>query len=271
VGQSALVSTTRFVWDGDVQVHEIETAADGTETVRTLVFNDGSFVPMADREVGEDRGGPWRHYVTSPWGAPEGLVDAEDNVVEEISLGVWGNAEEAAPSTSLRFEGQFADRDIELSYNRMRYYDAEAAIYISPDPLGLSASLQAYEYPRDPLTASDPLGLIPYRRGDCSAGYSAGRATCMSRDGRCQYCHGAPDTSCDHIVSVKDADAVVGAGMMSKADATAALNDPENMLGVCPSCNSKKQDKPLGTGAGCFTPSNPTPRAAAAMERAGNT
>jgi RHS repeat-associated protein len=268
-GERILLLTTRFVWDGDVVVHEIDTRHDGAETVRTLVFKDGGFIPLADREVGDGKGGPWRHYVTSPWGAPEALVDAEGNVVEEVSIGVWGNAEGPAPSTTLRFQGQYADRDVELSYNRMRYYDAEAAIYISPDPLGLAASLQAYEYPRDPFTAIDPLGLIPYRRGDYSAGYAAGRATCLTRDGVCQYCQGAPATSCDHIVSVKDADAVVGAGILSKADATAQLNDPQNMLGVCPSCNSKKQDKPLGDQPGCFKPSNPTPRAVAAMERAG--
>jgi RHS repeat-associated protein len=266
-------STTRFVWDGDVVVHEIEAAVDGKGLARTLVFRDGSFVPLADCVVAsaDDKRPVWRHYVTGPAGNPEALVDAAGNVIEEISATVWGGVTtDERTSTSLRFQGQYADDDAQLSYNRARFYDPEMATYISPDPLGLSATLRAYEYPRDPFTGIDPLGLIRYNRGDYSAGYSAGRSTCMARDSICQYCQGAPATSCDHVVSVKDADAAVGAGMMTKAEASAAVNNPENMLGTCGSCNSSKQDKPAGNKPGCWTPSNPTPRAVAKMEENGN-
>jgi RHS repeat-associated protein len=268
--ERVLVSATRFVWDQDVVVHEIEERPGQAEVIRTLVFKDGGFMPLADREDREGERAPWRHYVTSPWGAPEALVDGAGNLIEEVSLTTWGASDGAKPSTALRFQGQYADDDVELSYNRMRYYDAEAAIYVSPDPLGLGGTLQAYEYPRDPFAASDPLGLIRYRRGDYSAGYSAGRATCMARDPVCQYCQGAPATSCDHVMSVKDADAVVGAGMMTRAEASAAVNHPDNMLGVCPSCNSSKQDRAAGNMPGCWQPPNPTPRAIGRMTIAGN-
>ena len=76
-----LVSETRFVWDGDVLVHEIEKRAraggDPIVEERTYSFEEGGFAPVAHRErrvddVGRESGG-WFHYVNDPIGTPERL------------------------------------------------------------------------------------------------------------------------------------------------------------------------------------------------------
>jgi hypothetical protein len=68
---------------------------------------------------------------------------------------------------------------------------------------------------------------------------------------------------------VYDADAAVGAGLLTTAEARQAINDPEKMLGVCRSCNSSKQHRDAGNVPGTWEPSNPSPRAIALMEGQG--
>ncbi|WP_425350101.1 RHS repeat-associated core domain-containing protein [Methylobacterium tarhaniae] len=41
------------------------------------------------------------------------------------------------------FPGQWADNENGLSYNRFRYYDAEAGQYVSPDPIGINGGSSA--------------------------------------------------------------------------------------------------------------------------------
>ena len=156
-----VVSVMRFVWDGDVLVHEINTAArDGGDPAieeRTYCFEDDGFEPMAHLEKGE-----WFHYVNDPIGTPERLLEAQGDVACELRRGAWGTTE-AAPggraSTSLRFQGQYEDEETGLCYNRWRYYDADTGSFTSPDPKGLAAGLRAFGYGPNPVTWVDPLGL----------------------------------------------------------------------------------------------------------------
>ncbi|WP_240805442.1 RHS repeat-associated core domain-containing protein [Streptomyces sp. A1547] len=55
---------------------------------------------------------------------------------------LWGTdfpapTDNASVDCPLRFPGQYADTETGLNYNHFRYYDPEAARYISADPLGL--------------------------------------------------------------------------------------------------------------------------------------
>ncbi len=54
---------------------------------------------------------------------------------------------------------QWADAETGLYYNRFRYYDARAAQYISPDPIGLGGGLRSQGYVNNPSYWTDPLGL----------------------------------------------------------------------------------------------------------------
>jgi len=58
------------------------------------------------------------------------------------------------------YQGQYYDAEIELAYNRFRYYDPEDGRYISTDPIGLlSGEFNFYSYVKDPNGWIDILGL----------------------------------------------------------------------------------------------------------------
>ena len=58
------------------------------------------------------------------------------------------------------YQGQSYDAEIELAYNRFRYYDVEDGRYISQDPIGLhSRELGFYNYVEDTNKWVDRLGL----------------------------------------------------------------------------------------------------------------
>lgn len=172
VGRSAVLDRTRFVWDGDVLAHAIRTRAaeDGDPVVeeRTFCFEDGSFVPWAQRDAGPDgfggEGRAWRYFVNDPIGTPDELVGGDGMVVAELDRAAWGRTravEGSRPGTPLRFQGQYEDEETGLHYNRFRYYEPEAGVYVSPDPIGLAGGLRGYGYGINPTGWIDPLGLAP--------------------------------------------------------------------------------------------------------------
>ncbi|WCC43730.1 RHS repeat-associated core domain-containing protein (plasmid) [Tenacibaculum finnmarkense] len=61
------------------------------------------------------------------------------------------------------FQGQYYDAEIELAYNRFRYYDPEDGRYISKDPIGLlSGEFGFYNYVGDSNGWVDVFGLSSY-------------------------------------------------------------------------------------------------------------
>ena len=58
------------------------------------------------------------------------------------------------------YQGQYYDAEIELAYNRFRYYDPEDGRYISVDPIGLdSMEFGFYNYVENPNLELDLFGL----------------------------------------------------------------------------------------------------------------
>lgn len=158
------IARTRFVWDGDVLVHEIkETARRGGDPIveeRTYCFEDDSFEPAAHREGS----GAWITYMNDPAGAPDRLIAADGSVAGEIERGAWGQQQAAAGSratTPIGLQGQYDDRELGLAYNRFRYYDAEAGRFIAPDPVGLDGGVHPYTFAPNVQSWVDPLGLTP--------------------------------------------------------------------------------------------------------------
>jgi RHS repeat-associated protein len=169
-GTRPLLERTRYVWDGDTLAHAIRAraVAEGDPIVeeRTYCFEDGGFVPWAHCETADDARGvrrsAWAFYVNDPIGTPEELVDGRGEVLAELDREAWGRTEAgdgARASTPLRFQGQLEDPETGLFYNRNRYYDPDAGLYLSPDPLGLEAGLRPFGYGRNPVGWVDPLGL----------------------------------------------------------------------------------------------------------------
>ena len=171
------VSSTRFIWDGDVLVHELEARArEGGDPVveeRTYWFEEGGFAPVAHmqrREGAEEgEGAAWLHYVNDPIGTPERLIGSDGSVACELRRSAWGKTQEepgGKASTRIRFQGQYEDEETGLCYNRFRYYDAEAGRFVSADPCGLVASLNQHLYVRSPIGRVDPFGLSELKKGD---------------------------------------------------------------------------------------------------------
>ncbi|NVK66887.1 MAG: RHS repeat-associated core domain-containing protein, partial [Flavobacteriales bacterium] len=58
------------------------------------------------------------------------------------------------------YQGQYFDEETELAYNRFRYYDCSAGVYISQDPIRLEGGYSFYSYVHDTNVFIDPLGWI---------------------------------------------------------------------------------------------------------------
>jgi len=144
------------VWAGNALAHEI---SDDVE-VSTFLYSDDTFAPLAQSSRGD-----WLHFVNDRTGKPERLLDSRGNVVGELDATPWGreglgaSTARTGAKTPLRFQGQYADDETGLFYNRFRYYDPDTTRFVSPDPCGPAAGLNQYRYAASPLSGVDPLGL----------------------------------------------------------------------------------------------------------------
>jgi RHS repeat-associated protein len=61
---------------------------------------------------------------------------------------------------SLRFPGQYADKETNLVYNMARDYDSAIGAYKESDPIGLRGGVNTYSHVNgNPISYTDPLGL----------------------------------------------------------------------------------------------------------------
>ncbi|EYF00234.1 DUF6531 domain-containing protein [Chondromyces apiculatus] len=145
-----ILSETRYAWRGDVLVHEVREdarkAGDPIVEERSYLVEPDGFLPLAQREV---QGGESTvtHFILAPNGSPELLVDGAGKPVTVFDTTHAGRVLGAsAARTPLRMAGQYEDEETGLHYNRFRYYDPLTASFLSPEPLGIAASLKAYAY-----------------------------------------------------------------------------------------------------------------------------
>ncbi|MCA8067173.1 RHS repeat-associated core domain-containing protein [Burkholderia sp. AU38729] len=183
---------TVFGWDGDTLAYE-SNGESGTH----YIYEPGTFVPLVqyvaesvegiatpewkstDRYVPEDdplQKVPERradaklfYYHCDQIGTPQLLTDDGGDVVWEASYKAWGEAQEViaraskatgiTPKNPLRFQGQQADEETGLHYNRNRYYDHGIGRFISQDPVGLAGGENLQRYAPNPIEWIDPVGL----------------------------------------------------------------------------------------------------------------
>lgn len=147
-----------FVWDGNLLLHEISTAEGKRDgPVSTWVFTPDGYDLIAKVQAGEVYFG-----VTDYLGTPRELIRKDGSVAWSAYLSAWGEVEELAVAETdcpFRFPGQWLDRESGLFYNRFRYYDPTIGRYYAPDPLGLSGSINPYQYVPSPTSWIDPFGL----------------------------------------------------------------------------------------------------------------
>ncbi|EAA4437847.1 type IV secretion protein Rhs [Salmonella enterica subsp. salamae] len=110
-------------------------------------------------------------------GLPLALVNAEGKADWSAEYDAWGNVlSENNPHNLkqlIRLPGQHYDEETGLYYNRYRYYDPLQGRYITQDPIGGAGGWNLYQYPLNPVSKIDPLGLSAWsdaKSGACTEG-----------------------------------------------------------------------------------------------------
>ena len=151
-------TTTHFVWDGNVPLHEWTEEAESEESeMVTWLFEQDTFVPAAKLVAN----GECFSIISDYLGTPLQAYDKKGNKVWEQELDIYGR-QRKRPSAFIpfKYQGQYEDAETGLYYNRFRYYDPNAGSYISQDPIGLAGSNPTlYGYVEDPNVLVDILGL----------------------------------------------------------------------------------------------------------------
>jgi RHS repeat-associated protein len=129
-------------------------------------------VPVADEQA------QVYYYHCDVIGTPQILTDDAGEVVWEARYKAWGEAVEVIARVSgatreevrnpIRFQGQQADDETGLHYNRYWYYDPRSGRFISKDPIGLLGGVNAFQYAPNPTGWIDPLGLARCPCDPCS-------------------------------------------------------------------------------------------------------
>jgi RHS repeat-associated protein len=158
---------TKFVWDGNVPVHEwkehaitrekLSDLTIGENGIITWIFEEANFAPVAKLK------GDKRYSIISDHlGTPITMYKSDGSLVWDCKLDSYGNVRTGKGESGccpFRYQGQYEDTETGLYYNRFRYYAPEEGIYISSDPIGLAGGIALYGYVNDPNKALDPLGL----------------------------------------------------------------------------------------------------------------
>ncbi|HCT5823859.1 TPA: RHS repeat protein [Citrobacter sedlakii] len=96
-------------------------------------------------------------------GLPLALIHRDGRTGWRAEYDEWGNVlREDNPDNLkqlIRLPGQQEDKETGLYYNRHRYLDPLQGRYITQDPIGLEGGWNLYQYPLNPVTEIDPLGL----------------------------------------------------------------------------------------------------------------
>jgi RHS repeat-associated protein len=158
---------THFLWDGDALLGDVDLAsrraASPTAQTREWVYYPGTFEPLVLVQRRADSFDDALYfYHNDPNGCPARLFDREGRIAWAARYGPWGEIDRSHSGrldNPLRLQGQYADSETGLCYNRNRYYDASIGTFVSQDPLGLEPSENPYQFAQNVHAWIDPLGL----------------------------------------------------------------------------------------------------------------
>ena len=159
-----MASTFRFVWDGNVLLHETFKKDNSENTELTTWIFEG-FVPTAKLVNGKAYS-----IIRDHLGTPILAIDSEGNEVWNRQLDIYGRVkreikasslgEDVRPFIPFLYQGQYYDFETNLAYNRYRYYSPETGAYISQDPIRLAGGNPTlYGYVKDSNWWVDRFGL----------------------------------------------------------------------------------------------------------------
>lgn len=159
---------TRFFWDGEALCADATAAG-----LREFVYHPETFEPLALIEPPAACGakpasgaapptGRVLHYHNDPNGSPQDVTDARGTVLWSAHYSALGGVDRLYAEEidqPLRLQGQYADAETGLCYNRFRYFDPETGHFSAQDPLGLLAGEGVYQYAANVVRWVDPSGL----------------------------------------------------------------------------------------------------------------
>ena len=92
------------------------------------------------------------------------MYDGQGNKTWDCTLDIYGKVLAVDKGTEFdcpfRFQGQYADEEIGLYYNRFRYYNPDIGMYVSQDPIGIfGGNPTLHGYVHDTNSWTDILGL----------------------------------------------------------------------------------------------------------------
>ena len=146
-----------FLWDGFSLLGETTSES----AIDYLSFP--TFLPLA-RKVNDTV----EFFVTDRRGCVVATMSqsAELRTFHYSAFGRLRPDSDASAAPPFRLRGQYFDRESGLHYSLHRYYDADTARFLTPDPIGIEGGRNVYHYPANPLTWEDPFGLAGECQGD---------------------------------------------------------------------------------------------------------
>jgi RHS repeat-associated protein len=171
-GSGAVVSQTRYVYDGWQLVQEIDALAD--TVIAEYVYGPG----YIDDVIQSSRGGNTYYHHTDQQYSTVAVTDASGAAVERYTYDAFGNAAfyegDGTPLTTgstinnpILYTGRIWQPELGLYDYRNRMYDPATGRFTTPDPLGTHGDWNnmgnAYTYVgNNPGSYLDPLGLETY-------------------------------------------------------------------------------------------------------------
>jgi RHS repeat-associated protein len=205
-------STTHFVWGGGERLPEL--LQDGT---RYYVYG------LAGEPIEEIEGPSVTYLHKDQQGSVRLLTDSAGEVAGRYDYGPWGLVSDhsGAATSSLQFDGQYADPETGYQYLRSRYYDPLTGQFLTVDP-ALASTRSRYGFAaNDPLDYADPTGLGPCLLGHNPNGSCRGGSEAIATTKGVHVVTGAVATGAAICAAVAGA-SVVGNFGVSEACGVAA-------------------------------------------------
>jgi RHS repeat-associated protein len=142
--------TTTYLYDGDDPIQETQ----GTD-IRPILTG-----LAIDERFARDETAGRRYFLTDALGSTIALTDETGTITQTYAYEPYGETTATGTSDNpYQYTGREND-GTGLYYYRARYYSPGLKRFVSEDPLGLAAGLNAYAYVGgNPLGFVDPLGL----------------------------------------------------------------------------------------------------------------